>query len=75
MRAGPSRVSAVLSTRLPAPVVAGFLGNFDVEGGYGGDKGDGGAAGGIAQWNVEQSPERVANFQVRHWQAHFGSIA
>jgi hypothetical protein len=44
---------------MPAPVVAGFLGNFHVEGGYGGAKGDGGASTGIAQWNGE----RATNFQ------------
>lgn len=49
MGAGPARVSQILSTKLPAPVVAGFLGNFDVEGGYEGGTGDGGTAGGIAQ--------------------------
>lgn len=31
-------------------VVAGFLGNFHVEGGYDGAQGDGGKAAGIAQW-------------------------
>lgn len=40
-------------------VVAGFLGNFDVEGGYGGARGDGGKAAGIAQWH----PDRQANFR------------
>lgn len=35
---------------LPPAVVAGFLGNFHVEGGYGGATGDGGSAAGIAQW-------------------------
>lgn len=40
-------------------VVAGFMGNFHVEGGYGGAQGDGGSAGGIAQWRNE----RRANFQ------------
>lgn len=40
--------------RLPAAVVAGFLGNFEVEGGYGGARGDGGTAAGIAQWRGER---------------------
>ena len=44
---------------LPPTVVAGFLGNFHVEGGYGGAKGDGGSASGIAQWRNE----RRANFK------------
>lgn len=35
-------------------VVAGFLGNFEVEGGYGGALGDGGSASGIAQWRHER---------------------
>lgn len=34
--------------------IAGFLGNFDIEGGYGGAQGDGGSAGGIAQWRGER---------------------
>jgi hypothetical protein len=38
----------------PAHVVAGFLGNFEVEGGYGGARGDGGTASGIAQWRHER---------------------
>lgn len=40
-------------------VVAGFLGNFEVEGGYGGALGDGGTASGIAQWRFD----RRANFR------------
>lgn len=35
-------------------VIAGFLGNFHVEGGYEGAKGDGGKAAGIAQWRDER---------------------
>lgn len=35
-------------------VVAGFLGNFAVEGGFAGEEGDGGTAGGIAQWRKER---------------------
>lgn len=35
-------------------VVAGFLGNFDIEGGYHGALGDGGTASGIAQWRHER---------------------
>jgi hypothetical protein len=47
---------------LAAPVVAGALGNFHVEGGYGGAKGDGGKSGGIAQWK----DERAALFKQMH---------
>lgn len=48
-------VASVLSQGgLPAPVVAGFLGNFEVEGGYEGGQGDGGSASGIAQWRKER---------------------
>lgn len=47
-------VQSVLATRLPGPVVAGLLGNFDVEGGYGGAQGDGGSASGIAQWRLDR---------------------
>jgi hypothetical protein len=54
-----NEVGAVLGASLPAPVVAGFLGNFHAEGGYGGAKGDGGTAHGIAQWRGE----RQTNFQ------------
>ena len=61
---GPASVAAVLSGGgMPSPVVAGFLGNFHLEGGYGGAKGDGGVSGGIAQWNAKTSPDRVANFE------------
>lgn len=35
-------------------VVAGFLGNFHIEGGYNGAQGDGGTAGGIAQWRKDR---------------------
>lgn len=51
--------SALKSGGLSDNVVAGFLGNFHVEGGYGGAQGDGGSAGGIAQWRNE----RRVNFQ------------
>lgn len=44
---------------LSTPVVAGYLGNFHVEGGYDGAVGDGGKARGIAQWH----PDRLANFE------------
>ena len=37
-----------------AAVVAGFLGNFEVEGGYGGALGDNGTASGIAQWRHDR---------------------
>lgn len=53
-------VAGVLSEGGMSPnVVAGFLGNFDVEGGYDGAVGDGGTAHGIAQLRGE----RVTNFQ------------
>jgi hypothetical protein len=39
---------------LSPQVVAGFLGNFQVEGGWNGAQGDGGTAGGIAQWRKER---------------------
>ena len=45
-----SVASSLGSIGLSAPVIAGFLGNFRAEGGYGGAEGDGGTAGGIAQW-------------------------
>lgn len=51
--------SELASANLPPSVIAGFLGNFDVEGGYGSGRGDGGSAAGIAQWRGE----RQANFQ------------
>jgi hypothetical protein len=51
--------STLSSSGLPAPVVAGFMGNFHAEGGYEGAQGDGGSASGIAQWRGE----RAANFQ------------
>jgi hypothetical protein len=57
--AAPADVVSTLSSALPAPVVAGFLGNLHVEGGYGGAKGDGGTAAGIAQWHGD----RQANFE------------
>lgn len=58
--AAAQEVGVTLSSAgLPAPVVAGFLGNFHVEGGYGGAKGDGGSASGIGQWH----DERAANFE------------
>jgi hypothetical protein len=57
-----STVAATLSAGgLPPAVVAGFLGNFDVEAGYGGAQGDGGTASGIAQWRKE----RRDNFKSR----------
>lgn len=51
--------SAFSQIGLPAPVIAGFLGNFDVEGGWGGSTGDGGKAKGIAGWH----PDRLANYE------------
>lgn len=58
---GPAQaVATTLSAaNLPAPVIAGFLGNFHIEDGYLGARGDGGVAGGIAQWH----PDRQANFE------------
>lgn len=47
-------VATTLSSELPPQVVAGFLGNFDVEAGYGGAQGDGGTASGIAQWRNDR---------------------
>lgn len=48
-------VAGVLSQAGYSPsVVAGFLGNFEVEGGYEGARGDGGSAAGIAQWRNER---------------------
>jgi hypothetical protein len=52
-------VASALSGTLPPPVVAGFMGNFHVEGGFDGAKGDGGSASGIAQWHND----RAANFE------------
>lgn len=46
--------STLAAGGLSAPVVAGFLGNFDVEAGYGGALGDNGTASGIAQWRKER---------------------
>lgn len=57
--AAASVASALSASGLPAPVVAGFMGNFHVEGGYTGAKGDGGSASGIGQWHSD----RAANFQ------------
>jgi hypothetical protein len=53
-------VASTLTTAgLPAAVVAGFMGNFHVEGGYDGAKGDGGSASGIGQWHAD----RATNFR------------
>lgn len=50
-----SEVATVLSNGGLSPeVVAGFMGNFHVEGGYDGARGDGGSADGIAQWRNER---------------------
>lgn len=57
-----STVATTLSTELPAPVVAGFLGNFDVEAGYTGAQGDGGTASGVAQWRKERRAAFKAMF-------------
>lgn len=55
-------VATTLSSELPPQVVAGFLGNFDVEAGYGGAQGDGGTASGIAQWRKERRSAFKAMF-------------
>lgn len=47
-------VATTLSSELPPQVVAGFLGNFDIEAGYDGAQGDGGTASGVAQWRKER---------------------
>jgi hypothetical protein len=57
--AAASVASALSRSGLPAPVVAGFMGNFHVEGGWDGAQGDGGSASGIGQWHAD----RAANFQ------------
>jgi hypothetical protein len=50
-----STVASTLSGGGLSPqVVAGFLGNFEVEAGWNGAQGDGGTAGGIAQWRKER---------------------
>jgi hypothetical protein len=49
--------STLTSAGLPAPVVAGFMGNFHVEGGYDGAQGDGGSASGIAQWHSDRAAQ------------------
>jgi hypothetical protein len=57
--AAASVASTLSGAGLPAPVVAGFMGNFHVEGGYDGAQGDGGSASGIGQWHAD----RAAQFQ------------
>jgi hypothetical protein len=57
--AAASVASTLSSAGLPAPVVAGFMGNFHVEGGYDGAQGDGGSASGIGQWHSD----RASTFQ------------
>lgn len=44
--------------------IAGFLGNFHVEGGYGGAQGDGGSASGIAQWRGSRRDAFVKRYGV-----------
>lgn len=46
--------STLAAGGLSPQVVAGFLGNFDVENGYEGAQGDGGSASGIAQWRLDR---------------------
>lgn len=55
-RADPktSVAAALHAGGLSPVVVAGFMGNFDVEGGFGGAQGDGGSASGIAQWRKDR---------------------
>lgn len=53
------RMASTLAGALSEPVVAGFMGNFHVEGGYEGGQGDGGTASGI----VQLRGERLANFK------------
>lgn len=55
-------VGAVLGARMPPAVVAGFLGNFEVEGGHSGAKGDGGTASGLAQWRDDRRDNFRAMF-------------
>lgn len=55
-------VATTLSSELPPQVVAGFLGNFDVEAGYDGAQGDGGTASGIAQWRDDRRTAFKAMF-------------
>lgn len=57
--AAASVASTLTGAGLPAPVVAGFMGNFHAEGGYDGAQGDGGSASGIAQWHSD----RAATFE------------
>jgi hypothetical protein len=52
-------------------VIAGFLGNFHVEGGYTGKSGDNGTAAGIAQWRKERRDAFKAMFGVDPAQASF----
>lgn len=60
VQTGRSTVVSVFSgAGIPTPVIAGALGNFDVEGGWTGAVGDGGKARGIAQWH----PDRLANYE------------
>lgn len=52
-------IGSTLAAVFPRSVVAGFLGNIEVEGGLGGARGDGGKAKGIAQWRSD----RLANYE------------
>jgi hypothetical protein len=54
--AASSVATALASSGLPAPVVAGFMGNFHAEGGYDGAQGDGGSASGIANGEASARP-------------------
>jgi hypothetical protein len=62
-------VANTLSGELPAPVVAGFMGNFHIEGGYDGAQGDGGSASGIAQLRGERRQNFIKMFGVDPSQA------
>lgn len=55
-------VGGVLSQKMSAPVVAGFLGNFDVEGGHSGARGDNGTAAGLAQWRGDRRQNFISMF-------------
>lgn len=51
LQSAETEVAQVFANSQASPaVIAGILGNFAVEGGYGGALGDGGTASGIAQW-------------------------
>lgn len=67
--------TALKAGGLSDAVVAGFLGNFHIEGGYSGATGDGGTAGGIAQWRLERRDNFVKQFGKDPSQASAGEQA